>query len=372
MNASPWGGSEELWSRTAIDLARQGVPVVASVAQWSPPHERIHRLLQAGIKVQQRPQQHAFWMRAIQKLTSPGKEPLVLAIEKLVRNRAPALVVLSSGSVVPPIELVELCKTRDWPFVTIGQANSESWWPDDELAERYRKALPTALRCFFVSHANRSLAEKQLGCKIANVEVVRNPFNVEHDIRLPWPPSGKGCELRFACVARLDPPSKGQDILLEALARPQWSDRNWRLSIFGEGPARRSLELLARHLGLSERVVFAGFASVESIWASHHVLVMPSRLEGLPLAMVEAMWCARPVIGTNVAGNAEIIEDGINGFLAGAPTVSCMSDTLERAWARRAEFQQIGIVAANRIRELVPPDPTAVFSKILNSLAVWN
>ena len=65
------------------------------------------------------------------------------------------------------------------------------------------------------------------------------------------------------------------------------------------------------------------------------MLVMPSRFEGLPLAIVEAMLCARPVVATDVAGHAEVVEDGVTGFLADAPTVGAIAAALERCWVRR-------------------------------------
>ncbi|WP_423787774.1 glycosyltransferase, partial [Klebsiella pneumoniae] len=89
-------------------------------------------------------------------------------------------------------------------------------------------------------------------------------------------------------------------------------------------------------MGLGDRVKFAGFVtSVENIWAANHALILPSRYEGMPLAMVEAMLCARPVVATDVAGHAEIIDDAINGFLADAPTVGSLGKALDRLWARR-------------------------------------
>jgi glycosyltransferase involved in cell wall biosynthesis len=109
-------------------------------------------------------------------------------------------------------------------------------------------------------------------------------------------------------------------------------------------------------------VIFAGLLKPEEIWASNHVLIMPSRLEGLPLAMVEAMLCGRPIIATDVGGHAEVIEDGVTGFLADAPTVQSITEALNRFWARRADAQTIGEAGAQRIRRLVPPDPVRVFS----------
>ena len=364
MSASPWGGSEELWSQAALHLAAQGVSVGASVCGWSPPHQRVLDLLHAGVKVQQRARHRGLLARAWQRVRSP-RDALTWDVEKCLGAKTPALIILSAGGPLPPVELAEMCDKRGLPFVTVGHGNSANWWPNDKLATRYRKALSAALRCFFVSHANKTLAEKQLGGELFNAEVIRNPFNVPRSISLPWPYLGEDGELRLACVGRLDPSSKGQDILLEALAKPSWIGRNWRLHLYGDGPARNSLEWLVRRLRLTNRVVFAGYVPVEEIWKSNHVLVMPCRRGGLPLAIVEAMMCARPVIATDVAGHSEVIKDGVTGFLADAPTVRSVGEALERSWARRTEFEGIGQAAAKSIREFVPTDPVDVFSNRL-------
>src|SRR5712671_811230 len=114
--------------------------------------------------------------------------------------------------------------------------------------------------------------------------------------------------------------------------------------------------------------VFTAHLGVEDIWASNHVLIMPSRFEGLPLAIVEAMLCGRPVIATDVAGHSEVIEDGVTGFLADAPTVPSMAEALERFWSRRADAQMIGETADSRIRQIFPLDPVRVFSDKLTSI----
>jgi len=207
------------------------------------------------------------------------------------------------------------------------------------------------------------LAEKHLGAQLANAEVIWNPFNVDYDARPPWPPYGDSDELRLACVARLAPSAKGQDLLLEALATPAWSERRWRLDLYGEGDMRTTLQRLAERLGLSAKVSFAGHRAVREIWEANHVLVMPSRFEGMPLAMVEAMLCARPVVATDVAGHAELLDDGVTGFLAAAPTVAHMGEALERMWAARSRLAQIGEVGARRIRERVPRDPARIFAE---------
>ena len=356
-----WGGSEELWSQTALNLVASGFAVSASVHCNSPLHDRVQALSRGGVEVRPRALRYPIW-RLWRRLTAKYEGLLVAEVRRFLETNDPLLVVFSSGGPVAPIELLDLCIAKRVPFVTIGQANTENWWPEDDEAERYRNALLAANRCYFVSKGNMRLFEKQIGCELSNAEIIRNPFQVKFDASPPWPLTENG-EVLFACVGRLHPPSKGQDVLLESLAHPSWADRNWRLTLYGEGPMKTSIQRLVQRLRLENRVIFAGHvAVVEDIWWSNQVLVMPSRCEGLPLAMVEAMLCGRPVIATDVGGHSEIIEDGISGFLAEAPTVPSMLKALDRFWACRAEIQDMGKVAAERIRQIIPQNPVTEFT----------
>ena len=360
---NPWGGSEELWSQTALNLVRQGVSVSASVTGYSTLHPRVQYLIQAGVEIWPRAWVYSLRKRLWRKVAFRRDSYLVAEVQRLLDRKRPSLVLFSSGDAISQVELLELCVARNLPFVTIGQANRETWWPADEEAERYRNVLAAAMRCYFVSRANWLLFEKQIGCKLSNAEVVRNPFNVKFDASVPWPKTVDG-ELLFACVGRLDPIAKGQDIILEALATRAWMDRKWRLTLYGQGPMRNSLERLVQQLGLKSRVIFAGHvAVVEDIWATNHVLVMPSRFEGLPLAMVEAMLCGRLAIATDVAGHSELIEDGTNGFLAEAATVPSMAKALERFWVRRTDMEHMGRAAREKIRQIIPADPVGEFTE---------
>jgi glycosyltransferase involved in cell wall biosynthesis len=368
MAGTPWGGSEELWSQAALELVSQGFAVTANVIEWSPCHPRVGKLREARVHVTTRPMRYSRF-RCLHHHLLARRSPLHIAdLERSMADETPALVVISNGDALPPVELVEVCIARRIPFVTIGQANDHSWWPEDDLAQRYREALPAALRCYFVSKANLSLAEKQIGAKLSNAEIVWNPFNINRDAVPAWASLGSEYEVRFACVGRLHPPSKGQDLLFEALAGESWLDRPWRLYLYGEGPMREGLVRLAKHLGISDRVAFEGYKPVEQIWASNHVLPMASRYEGLPLAIVEAMLCGRPVVATDVAGHAEVVEDGPTGFLADSPTVGSMARALERFWVRRDKAEEIGNAGARRIRQLVPADPARVFAQKLKQL----
>lgn len=371
MESDRWGGSEELWSRTAVRLAHKNAAVAASVQYWPDPHKSILDLIDHGVDVEFRHNHRSYRERAWRKLMRRRRSPSLDDLDKFIMSRSPNLVVLSSGAAFPPLEYVELCVERGWRFVTIGHANKIQWWPRDEQAEKYRNSLALAQRCYFVSDANRQLAEMQLGYELRNADIVRNPFNVPYGASPQWPSTQDHEKLRMACVGRLYPPDKGQDILFRALAASTWSKRNWSLTLYGEGHLREGLERLAERLGLAHRIAFAGSVdNIQDIWATNHVLVMPSRFEGLPLTIVEAMLCGRPVIATDVAGNSEVIDDGVTGFLAETPTVESFGRALERAWQKRADLPQMGQRAGRRIRELVPSDPIGVFSEKIMDTAL--
>jgi glycosyltransferase involved in cell wall biosynthesis len=357
----PWGGSEELWWQAAMRLHSDGIPVSMCVPMWSPTDAHIKTSINAGIDVFQAPWHCSFWDRAIGRLWRVDNRNK--SLERWLRAQNPSLVVIGDGMAIPSIDHLRLCST--YPFVTVSQSNHELWWVSDDMSDQYRLLLDKALRCYFVSAGNLKLFESQIAHSLPHAEIVRNPFGVSFDWFPQWPTIGS---LQLACVGRLDPASKGQDILLEALATPAWSDRDWHLNFYGAGRVRQGLERIAARFGLSNRVTFCGFEPVKKIWNENHVLVLPSRYEGLPIVIVEAMICGRPVVTTDVAGNCEFIEDGITGFIAKFPKAECVSEALERLWLCRNDLPKIGMEAARRIRELVPEDPVALFSMKLREL----
>ena len=150
----------------------------------------------------------------------------------------------------------------------------------------------------------------------------------------------------MAGVARLEAGRKGQDILLEVLGSNGWHSRDWRLRLFGDGRDRIYLRALTEHYGLAQRVEFCGHLDdIRTVWKENHLLVLPSRGEGTPLALVEAMLCGRPAVVTDVGGNAEWVEDGQTGFVAEAPSAKSLAVALERAWLAKTDWAQMGIRA---------------------------
>ena len=258
---------------------------------------------------------------------------------------------------------MDLCRSfaeRGIPFAIVMQAAAEAWWPSDVRVEKGFYVLDHASAIYFVSEGNRRLTKKQYLRECSRTEVVRNPFNVEYHVNLPWPEVREDWKLAF--VGRLEPEAKGCDLLLDVLGASKWKSRNITVSFYGAGRNAASVRKYAELLRL-DNVRFCGQAgSVEEVWREHHALVLPSRFEGLPLAVVEAMLCRRPCIVTDVGGNAELIDDNVTGFLAAAPTVRHLDEAMGRAWEARERWQEIGERAGEKIRELIPADPAGIFA----------
>jgi glycosyltransferase involved in cell wall biosynthesis len=282
--------------------------------------------------------------------------------------RRPDLVVISQFGNFDGVYLASICRRLGLPYVLVSQKASELQWNPDSMLRHQRAAYGGALHSYFVSRHNLRLTEEQLGFALPLASVVRNPFLVSWDQRSEWP-SGEN-SWRLACVARLCPLEKGQDMLLRVLAIEKWRARELTVTFFGDGPFRESLERMAAFLGVI-RVRFHGFIEdTASIWNNHHGLILPSRCEGLPLVVVEAMLSSRVPIVTDVAGNREVIEDGQTGFLAGGANENALDIVMERAWQRRAEWKLMGQRAAVSIRSRIPRDPVGVFSdKLLRVIA---
>lgn len=350
LEAAPWGAAEELWYRTAVDLSRRGVPLAASVHRWPVDPEPVRHLESLGVAVFRR-----------------GGAPPSELLGSLLESFAPDRALVSQPDVFSGVHWMAECGKRRLPYATVTHYTSETEWPDDSMVFDLADGYARAERAWFVSRASLRLTERQIARRLPAAEVVRCPFKVPYDADLPWPGLQRG--LRLACVARLDPEDKGHDLIFEVLADPKWRQRDLSVTLYGSGNFQRSLEAQLGYWEI-DSVRFGGYVSdLCQVWESHHGLILGSRAEGLPAAIVEAMLCARVCVVTDVGGNGELLEDGRTGFIAAYPRASAIDEALERLWAARPRLEEMGRLARESIRRQVPPDPAAVFGDLLLSLA---
>ena len=369
-----WGGSEELWSLTAIRMAECGANVLALKPMFEDSDSRIMALRAAGCRVDDLGGSHMAPRKARRLLQSVWRvaKPLMLArLRAALRRHRPDLVVISQGINYDAWFIATVCREAGVPYVMISQKASDLYWPADHCRLEFIAAHEQAAASFFVSEHNRRLTEEQIGRALPNGQVVRNPFKAAFDAPPPAWPDHTG-DYRLLCLGRLDAREKGQDLLLRVLAKPHWRERPLSVHSYGEGHNGEGLQAMATHLGLTNIHFKGQIETPEMLWQDFHALILPSRCEGLPLSIIEAMLHARPTITTEVGGNAEMIEDGVSGFVAGAATVSDLDATMERAWVRRKDWQAIGQTAYEQARAILPSDPIETFAERLIGIAAQS
>lgn len=117
-------------------------------------------------------------------------------------------------------------------------------------------------------------------------------------------------------VARLVP-DKGMECFLKMAALVHNSRSDTHFLIVGEGPLRQQLEQQARSLCLESRVIFVGHRTdIPELMGLMDVFVLPTRREGFGVVFAEAMAMERPIVGSRIGPVAEVVEEGVTGYLA--------------------------------------------------------
>jgi len=140
--------------------------------------------------------------------------------------------------------------------------------------------------------------------------------------------SDKDCLL--GVVGRLHP-AKGHEDLIPVLSRIREEGGDFHCLFVGDGELRLRLEDMVRHHGLESRITFMGQRrDVPRILAALDILVMPSRWEGLPMTLLEAMAMGKAVVASAVGGIPNVILDNDNGALASPGDSSALYTRLKQ------------------------------------------
>ncbi|HTF90438.1 MAG TPA: glycosyltransferase [Planctomycetota bacterium] len=126
---------------------------------------------------------------------------------------------------------------------------------------------------------------------------------------------------------------KGQDLAVEALARPGLERAH--LLLLGGGPLQARIEQLASELKVRDRLHLPGWSDQVGPWMlASDLVLLPSRWEAMPYIVLEAMACAKAVVATRVDGAREMIVEGENGALCEIESAESIAQALQRILAQ--------------------------------------
>lgn len=122
---------------------------------------------------------------------------------------------------------------------------------------------------------------------------------------------------------------KGQDVLINAVPRILKEVPNLKVIFVGEGQTEAELRNLSRKLNIEDKIIFTGFRTdIAEITFIFDVACLPSLWEGMGRSVLEALACGKPVVASRVGGIADLIHNGITGFLVPAQDTIALASAI--------------------------------------------
>ncbi|NNE01214.1 MAG: glycosyltransferase [Pirellulaceae bacterium] len=327
------GGAERCLTELAIGMAQQGDQVrVFSFANLPEGEQRLlaDRLLSAGIDITTGDADHANqFLRAFRRLQSWFKEspPDICQTFLFHANVLGTLAAKRSG-----------VNTR------IGGIRVAESKPIRIHVERFAARQMTSAVC--VSSAVQQFAQRQLKIEQSRSIVIPNSVNVSRFVDavpmswtdLQWPPDS----VVSLFIGRLHP-QKGIDLLQRQIDVLAPANSNRRLLLVGDGPLRGDLETWAEKIGADRVRILPWQKDVAPILKASRVLVLPSRYEGMPNVVLEAMASGKPVVCSRVQGSEELLSHD-NGKQAFAPgDDNAMKKLVEQFLCDQSLCEEVGL-----------------------------
>jgi glycosyltransferase involved in cell wall biosynthesis len=369
MNGAAWGGSEELWFRTALRASADGLDVACAMYGWPERRPRLEALRAAGARVVELPNEGRARRSLAERLrfalsTRPLRRRALAALpferyERTVLSQGgwQDLAAAEWGAVRPRLRRYAILFHNFDAAMSIG---ARRW-------KRLAAWIDGAAANLFAAEDIRKRLEQRLGRAVPNAGPLVNPISFDPPERaVPLPP---GPPWRFAVLAALDVRRKAQDALMEALAGPVWRTRPVEVSLYGAGPDRELLAARLRQLGLDARVRLEGHTGdVRGVLERAHVLLQLTRIDAMPIAVLEALALGRPAAVTRLGDMPVWVRAGENGWIAPDASPGAVAAALEEVWASRYSWSTMGERAHRIFRERCP---ASAERRLLDAILAW-
>jgi glycosyltransferase involved in cell wall biosynthesis len=220
--------------------------------------------------------------------------------------------------------------------------------PGHFLPEKIAASRFVACISFFARSQLMSLTP---GLEWHKFDVARLGVDCDHFLPRPFRASPECFEV--LCVGRLVS-TKGQRILIEAVAQLIEGGRKIRLRFVGDGPDRKHLEDLVGQKNLMSQILFEGSINqdrIQEFYMAADIFALSSFAEGIPVVLMEAMAMEIPCVATSINGIPELIRDGVDGLLVAPSDVYSLSAALIRLMDETALRESLGKAGRLRVQQ---------------------
>lgn len=159
---------------------------------------------------------------------------------------------------------------------------------------------------------------------------------------------------------------KCYDHLIQAMPMVQAAFPTVKLLILGEGEEENNLKKLVNSLELKEKIIFMGLRpDVDRMLQCSELFVLPSRWEGLPNALMEAMAAGKPVVATAVGGVPELVADGVTGVLVPPEDFRALADAIKGLLSDEKRALAMGAAGRERVQQCFSIDAMVAKTEVL-------
>lgn len=349
-NSSPKGGSEKLWRELAKILVDKGAEVVVSVYR----HQAFYQAakLPSDVAIHKRIPMR-FGKSLLQRVYYyfVGRWQEGIQIRQVVQREQPNHVFISFGGFaeLDNPRLLKTLQTLNCDYSAVFHNNTEDYSFQPQSIVLAREFCVNAKNIYLVSHRIGQIFQRQVAFPNFSYKLIANPMT-EKSISSLSIYDDPIAPVKLAFIGTLDVSVKGIALLIQSMAGDEWPTKNVTLDIYGEGKDRELIETLISEFHLKNSVKVVGWTDdIDKVWNDHHILVLPSFNEGMPMVIHEAMLRQRIVIATDVGGNSEVIDHGKTGFLAPSASLAQLNHAFNQCFHARAQWSEIAAAARDSI-----------------------
>lgn len=266
-------------------------------------------------------------------------------------EKVDAVITFTHDSNILGLPLAWLAGIRARVGTNLGEIRGMSKW-----RERMHTFLVNSgiIQTLVASSARTRTNSIEAGIYPQNITTIYNaimPFDVthieRHDVRQKL--GLRKDDIFFLAVGRLVY-EKGHEFFVEAMAAVGKENSHAVGGICGAGPLQMQLQAQIERLGAQENVKLLGqWDSIPELLAAADVFVLPSRWEGLPMALLEAMMAGLPVIATRVEGVDEVVQPGVHGLLVPLESPMELAQAILQLLHSPDERSRMGRAARERV-----------------------